>query len=895
MQRHRTNRSGVAQYFPSETSRSPRQITTSDLTIPKEQSVVLDRFVAVRSNSCWHLKIVPVREAENMNSKEGKGMQQGLTTRVDADQPIEAKGSFANSTVAKIPSSEGDTVIQKSPDQPGKEAHTKEVKNKKDAAAESEVTVPLDVPAASQDVPAASLSERAARIAFSPTQPGAVAVAGPDGEADSVGELTTNESAVSQVVGDSNPEHDLITAFRVEEQDDPTIYEAEAISEEEKLRKRRQRTQRVLIIAGAIVIIAGAVIAAVVVVSTNKRKGGSTQFVKVTNAPSFSPTNNPTLWPTLSPTSPITWESLGQDLLGKAAGERFGSFADISGNGNVLAVVTNTTIQVYKMNRATDTWQEHGGDSLQNETGSVVSLSENGGILAVGKLAVSNGTLPGKVRIFQLRESDSHWIQRGSDINGLASDDRFGSSVSLSDDGFILAICASDYLSIYAYNSLTDSWGQLGQNITAVPSVYPLGSSISLSGDGQVVTVGENGQNRVRVYEFNALTDKWIQLGSDVVGEAYFYFGTSVSLSSNGRILASGDPVQTPGSQGASAAAYAAVYEYIEATKNWMLRGEAIETEEGTDGIGTICVSSDGNIVAIGTPFNDGAGFSAGSVRIHQYDAELGSWMIIGPDIDGVTAFDEAGAVIALSGNGDVLVVSTGNNDANGEDSGLVRVFQVAGGRFTPAPSVSWAPTGSPSMAPTFLSSYINLDSGCGGFKSINDEGGNATLINFDNACPGICEPCTSAVTIELPFTFLWFGDTPITSVAIDFGGQINIDNSLDVMNGVAEAIEAGGPYNRPRIAVLKTDGIVYPSGINGVLTLDTGTSFIISWENAAVLHPSGFLSIAYYQAELFPNGDIAIRWEGEVYTDIVIGVEDNTRSPPEAFQGCGPFEVRQQ
>ena len=790
--------------------------------------------------------------------------------------------------------------------QSGKEVDTSAAKTNKEnpsGSAESEIPVVLDVPTASRT------QRRNIRNAFHSTQPGAVAVVGPDGEAHSVDETTTNDTVVSHVVqqGDSNPDEHLISAFRVEEEDAPTIYEAEAISEEENLRKRRQRTQRVLILAGALVAIAVAVTAAAVV-SANKRRKESvvTQIVKLTNSPSLSPTKNPTASPTLSPTSPITWESLGQDLLGEAAGDTFGSFVDISGNGNVLAIVAKDTIRVYKMNKATDTWLQHGGDSLQNETGSVVSLSDSGGILAVGdpRVEVMNGTLPGRVRIFQLEGSGSQWIQRGSDLGELAAGDGFGSSVSLSDDGSILAVSTAEGLSVYAYSSSTDTWDQLGQDIAAAPSDYPVGSSISLSGDGQVVAVGENGNNRVRVFEFNASTDMWTQLGSDVVDEA-FYFGTSVSLSSNGRIFASGNPVQTPGSQGSAAAAYVKVYEYIETTKEWTLRGEAIDTEEGTDGIGTVRLSSDGNIVAIGAPFNDGAGFSAGSVRVHQYDEELGSWVNIGQDIDGVTAFDEAGASIALSGNGDVLVVSTGLNDANGEDSGRVRVFQVAGGRFTPAPSISPAPTDSPSTAPTFLSSYVDLDSGCGGFESINVQNGNATLINFDDVCPGFCESCTMAVTVELPFTFLWFGDTSITSVAVDFGGQINIDNSLEVINGVADTIEVGGMYTGPRIAVLKTDGVVSPTESytttpdiydSGVFTLDTGNSFIISWENVAIIYPGGFLCPFSYQAELFPNGNIALRWDERncVYDNIAVGIEDDTRSPPEAFQGCGPFEVRQ-
>lgn len=739
--------------------------------------------------------------------------------------------------------------------------------------------------------------------ARSTLQPGAVRVAGPGGE-DSVDETITIETTMSDGASHqhSNPEECLISAFKVEETEAPTIYEAEAISEEEQLRQRRQRTQRMLIVAGALVVIAVAAVVATVV-SINKRKEGGdveTQIVTVTNAPSFPLSMHPSESPSLSPTSPIIWEPFGQELFGAAAGVRFGSFVDISSDGNVLAIISghvsspNSTVQVYDMNRATDTWRQIGGNSLQNQTGSVVSLSKSGDMLAIGdpRIGIGNDTLPGKVRIFQLQGTGSlRWIQRGSDVDGVAVGDRFGSSVSLSNDGAIVAVGAAGSLTMYAYNGSTDTYTQLGQRITAAPSTalsYPVGSSVSLSGHGQVVAVGENGNNRVRVYEYRSSTDMWTQLGSEIGG--YFYFGTSVSLSSNGSILASGDPVQRPGSDGSAASAYVEVYAYNKTAKEWKRRGDIIETESGTDGLGTIRLSGDGSIVAIGAPFNDGAGFAAGNVRVHQYDKELGSWEQIGPDIDGSAPVDKAGESIALSGNGHVLVVSTSLNDGNGDDSGQVRVYQVEGGRFTPAPSISLAPTESPSTAPTFLSSYVDLAEGCKEVQPISDHV-NASSFNFDDLCE-FCEPCTAAVSVELPFTFLWFGDTPITSVAIDAGGQINIDNSLEVSNGIIDAVEIGGKYTRPRIAFLKTSGVLSPGSI---FTLDTGSSFIISLEVMYLLHPDGFLSTANGQVELFPNGNVEIRYDGEIYTSIAVGIEDDTRNPPEAFLGCGPFEVRQQ
>ena len=47
----------------------------------------------------------------------------------------------------------------------------------------------------------------------------------------------------------------------------------------------------------------------------------------------------------------------------------------------------------------------------------------------------------------------------------------------------------------------------------------------------------------------------------------------------------------------------------------------------------SVSLSSDGKIVAIGAPGNDGTG--AGNVRVYQYNIDSNEWKQIGQDIDG--------------------------------------------------------------------------------------------------------------------------------------------------------------------------------------------------------------------------------------------------------------------
>jgi hypothetical protein len=83
---------------------------------------------------------------------------------------------------------------------------------------------------------------------------------------------------------------------------------------------------------------------------------------------------------------------------------------------------------------ATD-WEQVGvdidGEANGNQSGYSVSLSNDGSIVAVGEWPTAS--LRGQVRVFEL--SGGSWVQKGSSLLGEAVGDYFGGSVSLSNDG----------------------------------------------------------------------------------------------------------------------------------------------------------------------------------------------------------------------------------------------------------------------------------------------------------------------------------------------------------------------------------------------------------------------------------------------------------------------------
>ena len=73
----------------------------------------------------------------------------------------------------------------------------------------------------------------------------------------------------------------------------------------------------------------------------------------------------------------------------------------------------------------------------------------------------------------------------------------------------------------------------------------------------------------------------------------------------------------------------------------------------------SVSLSNDGNVVAIGGPQNDGGGSNAGHVRVYQWDG--GSWTQKGIDIDGKSANDLSGTSVALSSDGNMVVIGSPN------------------------------------------------------------------------------------------------------------------------------------------------------------------------------------------------------------------------------------------
>ena len=173
------------------------------------------------------------------------------------------------------------------------------------------------------------------------------------------------------------------------------------------------------------------------------------------------------------------------------------------------------------------------------------------------------------------------------------------------------------------------------------------GRSISLSSDGRKIAIGSwknSGcgtlRGQVRLFEYVANT--WTQIGNILGENDTDYFGYSVSLSSNGLIVAAG-AVRESGD------GYVEVYEFD--GNLWNKLGERIEGRTDSDQFGfAISLSSNGQRLAISAPtYDDGPeATNAGFVEIYEFMNS--SWAPLGDFIVGKNQADEFGNSISLSG-----------------------------------------------------------------------------------------------------------------------------------------------------------------------------------------------------------------------------------------------------
>jgi hypothetical protein len=375
---------------------------------------------------------------------------------------------------------------------------------------------------------------------------------------------------------------------------------------------------------------------------------------------------------------------IGQDIDGEESGDRSGWSVSSSDDGSIVAIGApenegngNITghVRIYQNNGGV--WTQIGED-IDGTGMSIVSLSDDGSIVAIGSRWASgaNGPGDGEVKIYQ--NLGGTWGQIGEDIEGHAVGEYTGEDVCLSADGSIVAI-GSGSNHVRVYQNTGGVWTQVGQDIDGEGANDLFGEAVSLSDDGSIVAIGArwndgNGTDSGHVRVFQNTGGNWVQIGEDIEGEATGdELGCSVSLNQDGSIVAIGARWNDGNGDKSG---HARVYQNIGGT--WTQIGQDMNGEAAGDDSGLpVSLSKDGGVLAIAGRWNDGNGSYAGHVRIYQNTG--GNWVQLGEDIDGEAAGDRSGRDVSLNANGSVVAIGAYLNDGNGIDSGHVRVFDLSG------------------------------------------------------------------------------------------------------------------------------------------------------------------------------------------------------------------------
>jgi len=365
--------------------------------------------------------------------------------------------------------------------------------------------------------------------------------------------------------------------------------------------------------------------------------------------------------------------------------DRFGESIALSGDASTLASVAKdgNYAQVFRRT-ANNTWTEFGEPliadfDVEDEFEAVVDLNYDGSLLLVARKNDDEFAKDaGSAKVYRLNGTSLEQV--GQTLLGLASEDLFGSSASISDDGLTIAVGAelgdslslvdTGYVRVFAFDG--DQWQQLGSTLTGSIRSEHLGRSVALSGDGRRIAVGALGgipekKGKVRVFQYNG-TD-WDPLGQSFEGANVKDEADVVDISSDGSTLA----IATDGADTSVGTNGGLVRVHkLDGCCTWSQQGRDILGEAGAEGgFGSsfLALSADGSCIVIGSRHEDN---EAG--RGYLYEWRDSQWNNV-VTIRGEKRGDNLGKSLAMSESCSVFAFGATQRYTSGNAPGFVSIY----------------------------------------------------------------------------------------------------------------------------------------------------------------------------------------------------------------------------
>jgi hypothetical protein len=217
------------------------------------------------------------------------------------------------------------------------------------------------------------------------------------------------------------------------------------------------------------------------------------------------------------------WSQRGQTLFGRDDNDQFAYAVSLSNDASILAVsepgfdgpIGDRTgnVRIFKFEQGTNTWQPLGqeipGVAVADLFGMSLKLSGDGRRLAIGSPyhddTDNSLRLNGQVRVFGYSPIENKWNPVGNALNGRTSQDWFGWSVDMSNDGGLFCVGApreilnGGYVRCFEWENA--SWQPLPDivnsiNPTKLDDRFGMAVSIDSTSNPYRVAVGAPGRTR---------------------------------------------------------------------------------------------------------------------------------------------------------------------------------------------------------------------------------------------------------------------------------------------------------------------------------------------------------------------------------------------------------------
>lgn len=205
------------------------------------------------------------------------------------------------------------------------------------------------------------------------------------------------------------------------------------------------------------------------------------------------------------------------------------------------------------------------------------------------------------------------------------------------------------------------------------------GSCVAVNDDGSVIVTGANGDDEsapaagavyVLRWDGSNMTQTKITASDSARND---HFGESVAISSNGNVIAVGSPDDDDNGEGSGS-----LYVFQWSGSDWKEKKIIASDGEEMDRFGEcVSISGDGQTVVVGAPRVDDNGISSGAVYVYRKSGI--SWLETKITALGGKRDDNFGQDTAVSHSGNRIIVGTPGDDIIGKDAGSLYVYDFVG------------------------------------------------------------------------------------------------------------------------------------------------------------------------------------------------------------------------